>query len=248
MLSLTNTIKTSIITEAKDIQKSKAQLPFVMKELGKRYDGECEKSYSSEDIDIDFGFYGSKWIKLDNKETIELGEHKYNPDEICYAIGVSVKCDASKKIKEPKKGEVFKIKDLNIKYAGVMEYINIHESKFINFVIYTDPMAEERSPELDKLNKILGNFDSINTDNNTDAIGQSLVPGDIVLFIPNQTEFKTKAWLEIGVVKAIKKMVTVYTRSRQTGGIWSKNESNTMNCWPGQCIKLTKDMEKLLGI
>jgi hypothetical protein len=247
MLSLTNTIKTSIITEAKDIQKSKAQLPFVMKELGKRYDGECEKSYEPRYIRIHFGFYGSKWIKLDERETIELGEHKYNPDEICYAIGVSVKCDASKKIKEPKKGEVFKIKDLNIKYAEMTEYDNIPESKFLNFIIYTDPMVEELPPELDKLNKILGNFDSINTDN-TDAIGQSLAPGDIVLFIPTQTKFKTKAWLEIGVVKAIKNMVTIYTRSRQTGGMWSKNESNTMNCWPGQCIKLTKDMEKLLGI
>jgi len=247
MQTLTNTIKNSIITESKDIKKSKSQLPFVMKELSKKYDGECSKTYDSDEIGINFGFYDSKWIKLDDRDTIELGEHKYNPDESCYAIGVHVQCDASKKIKEPKKGEVFKIKDLNIKYAGIWEYTNEPEFKYLNFVIYTDPMAEELPPELDKLNKILDKFDSINIDN-ADAIGQVLAPGDIVLFIPTQTKFKTKAWLEIGVVKDVKKMVTVYTRTRQTGGMWEKNDTNTMNCWPGQCIKLTKDMEKLLGI
>lgn len=247
MQTLTNTIKNSMITEAKDVKKSKSQLSFVMKELSKKYNGECLKSYNSEDIDINFGWDQSKWIKLDKDETAELGEHKYNPDESCYAIGVSIRCDSSKKIKEPKKGEVFKIKDLNIKYGGMWQYVDTPQFKYVNFVIYTDPMAEELPSELDKLNKILNKFDSINMDN-ADAIGQVLAPGDVVLFIPTQAKYKTKAWMEIGVVKSIKKMITVYTRTRQTGGMWEKNDTNTMNCWPGQCIKLTKDMEKLLGV
>ena len=141
MQILTSTIKNLTIIESKDIKKSKSQLPFVMKELGKKYGGECFKAYNSKDINISFGVHDSNWIKLDDNKTDELGEHKYDLDKSCYAIGVSVKCDASKKIMKPKKGEVFKIKDLNIKYAGIGKYINKPEFKYLNFVIYTDPMV-----------------------------------------------------------------------------------------------------------
>jgi hypothetical protein len=244
----------NVINEAlkeDDIKKLKAQLPAVMKQLAKDYDGECKKYYNDyyADIEINFGTWGPKWIELNERETELLGEHKYDPDKSCWAIGVSLIDPKSKSASKLKSGDVFKIKNLNLKYAGCIPITDDgQEHNYYEFIIYTDPIEPESIPELGKLKKVLNGFDEISHNNNTDAIGQQLNPGDVVLFIPNQTDFKTKAWMEIGVIKDIKTMIIVYTRSRHSQNVGGSRELNTMTCWPGQCIKLTQDMEKLLDI